>query len=161
MLSYSACTFRLIKALPERLVSATDPKDVETAKSVPLTQPVATEAPSEVQALKDLVKSLQKEIADLKSKQSSSSDAPAQNSAGSRPPNSPEGTAHESEGQADEMNSPSLEAARQRLRRMCIRNKQGNLKVPTAIHEKYVAGGEERERLLEILIKANFQKNPN
>ena len=113
--------------------------------------------------LKELVKTLQKEIAELKSKPASS-DAPATavNSAGSKAPASPpRGSTDTEEQEEADFQGPSLEAARQRLRRMCIRNKQGNLKVPQAIHEKYVAGGEERDRLLKILVKTNFEKDPS
>ena len=52
-----------------------------------------------------------------------------------------------------------LQAARQRLRRMCAPRANGSLAVPKEVHEKYVAGGSDREGLLKLLIKNNFDKD--
>ena len=52
-----------------------------------------------------------------------------------------------------------LQAARQRLRRMCAPRSSGALVVPKEVHEKYTAGGSEREQLLKLLIKNNFDKD--
>ncbi|CAE7930987.1 unnamed protein product [Symbiodinium necroappetens] len=52
-----------------------------------------------------------------------------------------------------------LQAARQRLRRMCAPRSSGALVVPKEVHEKYTAGGSQREQLLKLLIKNDFNKD--
>ena len=54
---------------------------------------------------------------------------------------------------------PAMGAARQKLRRLCRRRANGSLIVPLEVHQKYAAGGQERDQLLKLLIKNNLQRD--
>ena len=49
-------------------------------------------------------------------------------------------------------------AAQHRLRRLCLRGKNGKLKVPLSVHEAYKAGGTPRDDLLAQLANLDYDK---
>lgn len=57
-----------------------------------------------------------------------------------------------------DMSAVSREAARQRLRRLCERKSDGSIAVSEDIHQQWVSGGANRDKLLRIFIDTGLDK---
>ena len=52
-------------------------------------------------------------------------------------------------------------AAYHKLRRLCLRGKNGKLKVPKSVHDAYVTGGDARDELMEELKNCGWNRTPS
>ena len=111
-------------------------------------QEPSTEDSPVVRELKKMVKSLIKELADAKKRAVELDSSSTSGDTG----------AEEDMEETDENLPRTVDAGRQRLRRICERKKNGSLLVPPEIHQKFVNGGNDRDRLLKLLAKHNFDK---